>query len=75
MLLFIIIYLETDLNFGFTIRWACRTKIKIAQSSIWQKKQKKIGQFAAWAWKMQASGMINIQNVQELIDNKRIKHT
>ena len=32
LLLFIIIYryLETDLNFGFTIRWACRTKIKIA---------------------------------------------
>jgi len=22
--------LETDLNFGFTIRWACRTKVKIA---------------------------------------------
>ena len=30
LLLFIIIYLETDLNVGFTIRWACRTKIKIA---------------------------------------------
>jgi len=21
--------METDLNFGFTIRWACRTKIKL----------------------------------------------
>ena len=42
---------------------------------IWQKKQKKIGQFAPWAWKMETSGMINIQNVQEFIDSKRIKHT
>jgi hypothetical protein len=29
-ILLIIIYLETYLSFGFTIRWACRTKIKIA---------------------------------------------
>ena len=45
------------------------------EAIIWQKKQKKIGQFAAWAWKMEALGMINIQNVQEFIDSKRIKHT
>jgi len=44
------------------------------EAIIWQKKQKKIEPFAAWAWKMEASGMINIQNVQEFIDSKRIKH-
>ena len=45
------------------------------EAIIWQKKQKKIGQFAAWAWKMEPSGMINIHNVQEFIDSKRTKHT